>query len=81
MQHRESDWTLVYSDVDPALQRLIWYVRLTPIETERFRHGLALATTFPTRESAEAFADLVDEFMDEAVIMHNQRAYDPPRDY
>lgn len=78
---RSSDWTMVYSDVDATLSKLVWYVRLTPVETERFRHGLALATTFPTKEAAEAFADLVDEYMDEAVLAHNQRTYDPPRDY
>ncbi|AXQ69086.1 hypothetical protein HOU02_gp062 [Caulobacter phage CcrBL9] len=78
---RDSDWTLVYSDVDPTLSKLVWYVRLTPIETERFRHGLALATTFPTKEAAEAFADLVDEYMDEAMIDANNRRYDPPKDY
>ncbi|AXQ69642.1 hypothetical protein HOU03_gp060 [Caulobacter phage CcrSC] len=76
---RDSDWTQVYGDADA--DGPFFYVRLVPLETERFRHGIGLSSRFTDKKAAEAFADLVDEYMDEAVIDHNKRTYDPPRDY
>lgn len=44
----------------------VHYVRLGPLETKQFPHGLALATTTETREEADSFAKLVDAYINEA---------------
>jgi hypothetical protein len=55
--------TSVYSTSEDG--GLIHYVRLIPIETNQYPHGLALATKCKTKEEAEGFAKLVDEYIDE----------------
>ena len=53
------DYTMVYySDKK-------FYVRVVPIETDRFPHGLALATTFDTKADAVKFAESVEEYIKE----------------
>ena len=40
-----------------------WYVRLCPIETKDFGHGLGLSTKFKEKERAEAFRDRVEGYL------------------
>ena len=61
---RRSKYTFIYTDYQESKE--IHYVRLAPLETLNFPHGIALATTFSTRQSASDFADLVDDYIKQA---------------
>lgn len=50
---------LVYHDGDKA------YLRLAPLETPRFRHGISLATPVP-EEHLEEFREAVWQYLKEA---------------
>lgn len=42
----------------------IHYVRLCPLETHQYPHGLALSTKCKTAKEAENFAKLFDDYID-----------------
>ena len=56
-------YTLVYGTLEN--EEFIHYVRICPLETEQYPHGLALATKCETEEEAKSFAMLVDAYIDE----------------
>lgn len=65
MARRSSEYTHVYSSSKDG--NLTHYVRLVPIETKRFPHGIAISTTFEEKRDAELFADEVDEYIKAAL--------------
>lgn len=64
---RCTKWTMIYWDYSNGPK---CYVRLTPLETDKFSHGLALAQTFDNEEDANKFADAVDEYMETVEQYH-----------
>lgn len=62
MARRPVKYTQVYSSCEQGKQ--VFYVRIASHETNRFPHGVALATTFDDKTKAEEFADDVDEYLD-----------------
>ena len=40
-----------------------WYLRITPVSTQRFSHGIALATQFDSQVDVERFKDDVFEYL------------------
>lgn len=65
MARRTSEYTHVYSTSDSG--KLLHYIRLVPIETTRFPHGIAISTMFDEKRDAELFADEVDKYIKEAL--------------
>lgn len=63
---RNSRWTQVYWDVNPATGKLAAYVRLTPefmeLEAAGFSHGLSIGGFFETNEQAVEWANTMDTF-------------------
>jgi hypothetical protein len=66
MALRNSRWTQVYADgVNSAGTGHAYYVRLVPLETPRFPHGLSVGgQTFDDKATADKFADDVDAYME-----------------
>lgn len=44
-----------------------WYIRIGGLETNRFPHGLGVASKFLVKENAEEFADEVEDYMKQVV--------------
>lgn len=59
------NFALVYMDF--AEGKPYWYVRLGGLETNRFPHGLGLASKFIVKQNAEDFADEVEAYMKQIV--------------
>lgn len=66
-------YTKIYEDFEDGEVKV--YVRICPIETERFGHGIALATVFTreTRDQAISFAKDVDQYIDAMIASTNKR--------
>lgn len=49
-----------------------YYVRFTPLETNRFRHGLAFASTNEDEELVKAYRDDIWDYLVEAGIIKDE---------
>lgn len=58
---RRSKYTSIYADVSNG--EWFYYVRLTPLETPRFSHGIAFSGHFIEKKEAENFADQIDDYI------------------
>lgn len=58
-------FSLVYMDFEEG--KPYWYIRAGGLETDRFPHGLGLASKFFVKENAEEFADEVEAYMKQVV--------------
>lgn len=56
---------LVYMDFEEG--KPYWYIRAGGLETNRFPHGLGIASKFILKENAEEFADEVESYMKQVV--------------
>lgn len=63
--------TMVYMDFKDHVP--FYYVRLMPVETRQFPHGIALGATFTEKAPAEKFADDVDAYVE--AFLSNRSPY------
>ena len=64
MPHKTKD-CIVYSTCDDN-GKPIYYVRICPLETNQFPHGIATSNHFENKKDANEYANLVQEYIDAA---------------
>ena len=55
-------YTTIYGDFKDG--KLVYCVRITPLETPKFPHGIGVRGEFDTKEEARDFGVLIDEYID-----------------